>query len=319
MDNVTTQARTGFVLNGQPVSADTPPGEALSHTLRERLGARDVKVGCAAGDCGACTVLLDGEPVCACLTPTARTEGRKVETLHEVWPNLQLFVHGGVTFAPYADRCRVLVGKDIRYTDTYSASEGGMLGVQDRVDDPGMLPLLDRSTFFEFVPGDEVYASPSLIRNGAYADFVCVDARLAARKPGQLDHVHAAALPLVTLTAWEGLVDRARIEAGENVLIQAGAGGVGHIAIQIAKMHGARVMATAGTPEKLEKAVELGADHVIDYKQQDFGKVVRELTAKRGVDIIVDHVGGENISKSLRSLARGGRVVTCGATSSARR
>lgn len=97
-------------------------------------------------------IVLFGEAVLA----HCRNHGRNVDTLAEVWPNLQLFVHGGVTFAPYADRCRQLIGKDIRYTDTYSASEGGMLAVQDLDGDKGMLPLLDRSTFFEFVPAEEL-------------------------------------------------------------------------------------------------------------------------------------------------------------------
>lgn len=97
-------------------------------------------------------IILFGEAV----LEHCRKNGRKVDTLAEVWPNLQLFVHGGVTFAPYAERCRALIGRDIRYTDTYSASEGGMLAVQDLADDAGMLPLLDRSTFFEFVPAEEL-------------------------------------------------------------------------------------------------------------------------------------------------------------------
>lgn len=97
-------------------------------------------------------IVLFGEAV----LQHCRNHGRNVQTLAEVWPNLQLFVHGGVTFAPYAERCRELIGREIRYTDTYSASEGGMLAVQDRSDDPGMLPLLDRSTYFEFVPASEL-------------------------------------------------------------------------------------------------------------------------------------------------------------------
>jgi len=97
-------------------------------------------------------IILFGEAV----LEHCRSNGRKVETLAEVWPNLQLFVHGGVAFAPYANRVHELIGKDIRYTDTYSASEGGMLAVQDLDDDAGMLPLLDRSTFFEFVPAAEL-------------------------------------------------------------------------------------------------------------------------------------------------------------------
>lgn len=96
-------------------------------------------------------IVLFGEAV----LEHCRDHGRNVQTLADVWPNLQLFVHGGVTFAPYAERCRELIGRDICYTDTYSASEGGMLAVQDDPNDPGMLPLLDRSTFFEFVPAED--------------------------------------------------------------------------------------------------------------------------------------------------------------------
>lgn len=153
-------------------------------------------------------------------------------------------------------------------------------------------------------------------KDGTDAEYVCVPVAQLLPVPEDMELTTAAAAPLVFLTAWHMVVARCGVKAGDDVLVHAAGSGVSMAAIQIAKMHGARVMATAGTPEKLEKAVELGADHVIDYKQQDFGKIVRELTGKRGVDIIVDHVGGENISKSLRSLARGGRVVTCGATSS---
>ena len=97
-------------------------------------------------------IVLFGEAV----LERCRAAGRRADTLADVWPHLQLFVHGGVTFAPYASRMRALIGREIRCTDTYSASEGGMLAVQDRRDDPGMLPLLDRATFFEFVPVEEL-------------------------------------------------------------------------------------------------------------------------------------------------------------------
>src|SRR5437773_18607 len=93
-----------------------------------------------------------------------------------------------------------------------------------------------------FKVGDEVYAAPALVRNGTNAEFACVDARTAALKPKTLDHVHAAALPLVTITAWEALLQRARIQSGETVLIHAGGGGVGHVAIQFARLHGCRVL-----------------------------------------------------------------------------
>src|ERR1043166_7401755 len=108
-----------------------------------------------------------------------------------------------------------------------------------------------------FKVGDEVYAAPSLVRNGANAELVCVDARTVALKPRTLDHVQTAALPLVTITAWEALLQRARIQPGETVLIHAGGGGVGHVAIQIAKLHGCRVLTTASQPEALQLCRQL--------------------------------------------------------------
>src|SRR5206468_4269712 len=129
-----------------------------------------------------------------------------------------------------------------------------------------------------FGVGDEVYAAPALVRNGANAESICVDARTAASKPKTLDHVHSAALPLVTITAWEALLQRARIQKGETVLIQAGGGGVGHIAIQIAKLHGCRVLTTASQPESLELCRQLGADLVINYREADFVERVKQET-----------------------------------------
>lgn len=167
-----------------------------------------------------------------------------------------------------------------------------------------------------FQAGDEVYASPSLVRNGANAEFVCVDARTAAPKPKMLDHLHAAALPLVTITAWEALLLRAKIQTGETVLIHAGGGGVGHIAIQLAKLHGCRVMTTVGKPESLELCRQLGADVVIHYREMDFVKRVNEETTGRGCPVIFDTVGGEVFDRSLDCLAVDGRLITCVGTPS---
>ena len=123
----------------------------------------------------------------------------------------------------------------------------------------------------------------------------------------------AASLPLSLLTAWHMLVGRAKVRAGQTVLIQAGASGVGSLAIQIAKIHGARVAVTASTPEKRQRCLDLGADHAWSYEE---AKVqVRPWTQKRGVDIVLDHVGTDSWNSSIRALARGGTLVTCGATS----
>ena len=164
--------------------------------------------------------------------------------------------------------------------------------------------------------GDEVYAAQSLVRNGANAEFVCVDARTAALKPKTLDHVQAAALPLVTLTVWEALLLRARIQRGETVLIHAGGGGVGHVAIQIAKLHGCRVLTTASQPEALQLCRQLGADAVINYSEADFVERVKQETSGRGCQVILDAVGGETFDRSLDCLAADGRLVTCVGTPS---
>lgn len=152
-------------------------------------------------------------------------------------------------------------------------------------------------------------------RAGGYAELVAAPAVNCIPKPKGLSWEEAAALPLVTVTAWHMLVTRAQLQPGEDVLIHAAGSGVGSIGIQIAKLRGARVIATAGSDEKLEKARELGADDVVNYTNADWPREVRRLTAKRGVDVVFEHTGAETWPGSIQSLAKNGRVVTCGATS----
>jgi NADPH:quinone reductase len=161
-----------------------------------------------------------------------------------------------------------------------------------------------------FKAGDEVYASPSLARNGTCAELVAVDARSAAIKPRSLDHVHAAALPLVTLTAWESLHERANLHTGETVLIHAGAGGVGHIAVQLARLHGCRVITTASRPQTQDLCRQLGADVIVDYRKESFVEVVQRETAGKGCPVIFDTVGGDVFDKCLDCVAVNGRLVT---------
>ncbi len=132
--------------------------------------------------------------------------------------------------------------------------------------------------------------------------------------PDDMNFEEAAAAPLVFVTAWHMLMGRARLQPGEDVLVLAASSGVGSAAIQIAKLFQCRVIATAGGEQKLAKARELGADHVIDHYQQDIAAEVKKFTAKRGVDVVVEHVGEATWAKSLEALAPGGRLVTCGAT-----
>ena len=132
--------------------------------------------------------------------------------------------------------------------------------------------------------------------------------------PDDIDFVRAAAFPLTFLTAWHMLMTRAQLKRGEDVLVLAAGSGVGQAAIQIAVLHGARVFATAGSDEKLERARTLGAHEVIHHHKQDVAAEIMRLTNRRGVDVVIEHVGEATWAKSVRSLARGGRLVTCGAT-----
>jgi NADPH:quinone reductase-like Zn-dependent oxidoreductase len=152
-------------------------------------------------------------------------------------------------------------------------------------------------------------------RNGGYAELVADPGVNVIPKPAQLSWEEAAALPLVTITAWHMLVTRANVQAGEDVLVHAAGSGVGSIAIQVAKLRGARVLTTASTDEKLAKARELGADETINYSRADWPKEVKRLTARRGVDVVVEHTGAETWPGSIAALKNNGRLVTCGATS----
>ena len=163
----------------------------------------------------------------------------------------------------------------------------------------------------QWKPGDEIFAAPNLFRPGANAEYVALDARSAARKPATLDHATAAVLPLVSQTAWEALHLRARIEPGQTVLIHAGAGGVGHVAVQLAKLHGCRVITTAGREESLAFCRDvLRADQVIDYRRQDVVQEVQKLTAGKGVPVALDTVGGDVFVQCLDCVGVNGHVVT---------
>lgn len=152
-------------------------------------------------------------------------------------------------------------------------------------------------------------------RDGGYAELVRAPGVNVIPKPKGLSWEEAAALPLVTVTAWHMLVGRARVQPGEDVLIHAAGSGVGSVGIQVAKLLGARVIATAGSDEKLAKARELGADETLNYTNADWPKEVRRLTARRGCDVVFEHTGAETWPGSVLSLAKNGRLVTCGATS----
>lgn len=153
-----------------------------------------------------------------------------------------------------------------------------------------------------FAPGDEVWASPHHARQGCYAELVAIRASEVARKPASFTHVEAASLPLVALTAWDALVRHGKLTAGQRVLIQAGAGGVGTAAIQLARHLGAEVLTTASAKNH-ELVKRLGAHVAIDYRTERYEDVARD------VDLVIDSLGGEDLSRALATVRRGGRIV----------
>ena len=164
--------------------------------------------------------------------------------------------------------------------------------------------VVEKAYSGRFRPGDEVFGMPWFPRAAsAYAEVVSAPALHLARKPASLSHVEASALPVVGLTAWQGLVDLGNVTEGDRVLVHGGGGGVGHVAIQIAKALGAHVIATAsGTKRKFVEG--FGADEVIDYTAVDFTKAVRDI------DLVLDTIGGDTVERSLEVLRPGGHLVT---------
>lgn len=150
---------------------------------------------------------------------------------------------------------------------------------------------------------------------GGYAEFVKVPVRNLIPVSNRYSFEEWAACPLVFVTAWHMLVTRAGLTKGETVLIHAAGSGVGSAAIQLAKLRGATVITTIGNSSKEKKAKELGADHIINYKNKDFSQEVRSLTHGKGVEVVFEHIGTETFTKSLACLSKKGRLVTCGVTS----
>lgn len=161
-----------------------------------------------------------------------------------------------------------------------------------------------------FRAGEAVYCSPAISRDGSNAEFVCVDYRLVSPKPESLDHVQAAGVPLALLTAWESLHDHGHIAKGDTVLVHAGGGGVGHFGVQLAKLAGARVITTASRPETIDLCRKLGADVVINHREEDVVERVKKETSDAKCDIVFDTVGGEVFDESIKCVGLFGRLVT---------
>jgi len=170
----------------------------------------------------------------------------------------------------------------------------------------------------KFKVGDEVYGCAGGFKGtagGALAEYMLADADLLAHKPKNLTMEEAAALPLVTITAWEALFTRGKLASGQNILIHAAAGGVGHVAIQLAKWAGAKVYTTASSNEKLEIGARLGADATINYREESVQDYVQKYTDGKGFDIVFDTVGGENLDRSFEAAAPLGTVLAIAARS----
>ncbi|MFQ5581210.1 MAG: zinc-dependent alcohol dehydrogenase family protein [Mariprofundaceae bacterium] len=228
---------------------------------------------------------------------------------------------------------------EMRETDKPAISENGQILVQIKA--AGVNPidtkLRSRGTYFpdhmpailgcdgagvvetvgdavtRFTPGDAVYYCYGGIGQpdcGNYAEYTLIDEAYVAHKPAGLDFTNAAAAPLVLITAWESLFDRARLQSGQKVLIHAGAGGVGHVAIQLARIAGAEVATTVSSEEKAVFVKELGADRIINYTQQDFAEAVLEWTDGAGVDVAVDTVGGNIFDRTIPAVRHYGHLVT---------
>jgi NADPH:quinone reductase len=163
----------------------------------------------------------------------------------------------------------------------------------------------------DFKPGEEVFYTPKIFgpKGGSYAEYNVVAQALVTHKPANLSHAQAAAITLTGGTAWEAIVTRGRLQPGESILVHGGAGGVGTIAIQLAKAMGARVFTTCRS-EQSEFLFSLGADATIDYERSDYVQEIARLTAGSGVNVVLDTIGGKTLERSPHVLADGGRVVS---------
>ena len=195
--------------------------------------------------------------------------------------------------------------------DTKIRQQGGRYGIEPPVilgyDVSGVVEGVG-SGVEALVEGDEVFYTPELNARGAYAELHVADAGVVAVKPADLTHAEAAAVPLAACTAWQALVDRARLELGETVLIHGG-GGVGHFAVQIAHAAGARVV-VVGNPDMEDALLDFGADLFVDYHEADGTGAALDLSDGVGADVVFDTVGGDTLVKSVPALAPYGRMVT---------
>lgn len=228
--------------------------------------------------------------------------------------HLDIFLREGVKAWPL--KFPHILGSDVSGVVKEAGALGGSLAPGDRV---LLAPGISCGRCEECCKGlDSACRSYTVLGlgvDGGYAELVKAPALNALKIPGDLSFDEAAAVPLVFLTAWHMLITRAALKPGEDVLVIAAGSGVGSAAIQVAKLIRCRVIAVAGTDQKLEAAKALGADEGINYTRQSIREEVRRLTGKRGVDVVLDHVGAAVWEDCFASLATYGRFVTCGVTS----
>ena len=222
-------------------------------------------------------------------------------------PEIEAKLHGGDT--PH------ILGSDIAGTIAEIGVSVDGIAVGDRV---VLAPCIPCEVCSDCHRGDENLCDTQALigfqTNGGYAEYVKAPAKNAIQIPETLPFVNAAAMPIAYLTAWHMLMTRAQLRLGEDILILGVGGGVGSAGLQIAKLSGARVFATASSDEKLARARKMGADFTINYKDTDFSETVLDATDGRGVDVVLEHVGAATWEQSVTSLAKNGRLVSCGVT-----
>ncbi|MYF97758.1 zinc-binding dehydrogenase [Candidatus Poribacteria bacterium] len=208
-----------------------------------------------------------------------------------------------------------ILGSDIAGEITAITENHSQLNIGDRV---LLAPCIPCCVCSDCINGYENLCDTQQLlgfqTDGGYAEFVKAPSKNAIQISDELPFVEAAALPIAYLTAWHMLITRARLQAGEDVLILGAGGSVGSAGLQIAKLIGARIFATASTDEKLARAKHYGADVTINYSDVDFSEVILEETNGRGVDVVLEHVGAATWEQSISSLAKNGRLVSCGVT-----
>lgn len=208
-----------------------------------------------------------------------------------------------------------ILGSDISGEVVEVGAEVHNVVVGDRV---VLSPCIPCDECVDCLNGDENLCDFQILlgfqTNGGYAEYVKAPAENATLLSSRLSYHEAAAMPMAYLTAWHMLSTRAGVRPGDDVLILSAGSGVGSAGLQIAKLCGARIFATASTDEKLERARQMGADFTINYTEADFSEIVHEETAGRGVDVVFEHVGAATWDKSIACLAKKGRLVSCGVT-----